>query len=136
MRYIKSRHVSLIKAFDFHGMYHISLSEAYIIIYLLYMAYIIIYLLYMAYMNIINRNESRIKPYEHKNFLRGNPMTGEKTTEASLSSKITLPDSILAGATTPYNYFTSLLLEWATTLIYNDFPAPTERGYNPYKSTM
>ena len=39
-------------------------------------------------MNIINRNESRIKPYEHKNFLRGNPVTGEKTTETSLSSKI------------------------------------------------
>ena len=36
-------------------------------------------------------------------FLRGNPVTGEKTTEASLTSKFTLPDSTLAGATTPYN---------------------------------
>ena len=44
-----------------------------------------------------------IKPYEHLNFLRGNPVTGEKTTEASLSSKFTLLDSTLAGATTPYN---------------------------------
>ena len=30
-------------------------------------------------------------------------MTGEKTMEASLTSKFTLPDSTLAGATTPYN---------------------------------
>ena len=36
-------------------------------------------------------------------FLRGNPMTGEKTTEASLTSSFTLPDSTLVGATTPYN---------------------------------
>ena len=50
--------------------------------------------------------------------------------------KITLPVSTLAGATTPYNYFTSLLQEWATTLIYNDFSAATWRGYNPYKPTM
>ena len=35
--------------------------------------------------------------------LCGNPMTGEKTTEASPTSKFTSPDSTLAGATTPYN---------------------------------
>ena len=46
-----------------------------------------------------------MKSINHKNtrFLRENPVTGEKTTEASLTSKFTLPDSTLAGAPTPYN---------------------------------
>jgi len=35
--------------------------------------------------------------------LRGNPMIGEKTMEASLTSNFALPDSTLAGATTLYN---------------------------------
>ena len=79
-----------------------------------------------------------MKSINHMNteVLRGNPVTGEKTTKASLTSKFTSPNSTLAGATTPYNYFTSLLLEWATTLIYNAFLTPTERGYNPYKPTV
>ena len=37
-------------------------------------------------------------------------MTGEKTTEVSLTSKFTFPNSTLAGATTPYN----LLYQLAT----------------------
>ena len=36
-------------------------------------------------------------------FLRGNPGTGEKTTEASLTPKFTLPVSTLARATNLYN---------------------------------
>ena len=46
-----------------------------------------------------------MKSINHKNtrFLRGNPVTGEKTMETSLTSKFTLPDSTLVGAPTPYN---------------------------------
>ena len=46
-----------------------------------------------------------MKSINHMNtrFFCGNPMTGEKTTEASLTSKFTFPDSTLAGETTPYN---------------------------------
>ena len=46
-----------------------------------------------------------MKNINHRNtrFLCGNPVTGEKTTEASLTSKFTLPDSTLVGAPTPYN---------------------------------
>ena len=46
-----------------------------------------------------------MKSINHKNtrFLHGNPVTGEKTTKASLTSKFTFPDSTPAGATTPYN---------------------------------
>ena len=46
-----------------------------------------------------------MKSINHVNteVLRGNPVIGEKTTEASLTSKFTLPNSTLAGATTPYN---------------------------------
>jgi hypothetical protein len=45
-----------------------------------------------------------MKSINHKNtrFLHGNPVTGEKTMEASLNSKFTLPYLILVGAT-PYN---------------------------------
>ena len=61
---------------------------AYIIICHLYMAYIVIYLLYIAYINIINKNESKHQTIWTLEFLRGNPMIGEKTTEASLTPKI------------------------------------------------
>ena len=44
----------------------------------LYMAYIIIYLLYIAYMNIININESNIKPYEHQDFYVETQWLGRK----------------------------------------------------------
>ena len=46
-----------------------------------------------------------MKSINHKNtrFLSGNPVTGEKTTKASLTSNFTLLDSTMAGATTPYN---------------------------------
>ena len=54
--------------------------------YIHYHLHIIMYLLY-----IINKNESNIKPHGHQDFLRGNPVTGEKTTEASLTSEFTLP---------------------------------------------
>ena len=118
---------------EIYAINHSLINEKVINIYLLYTSYIYIYLLYILHEHY---KQKWIKPYERQNFLRGNPVTGKKTTEASLSSKITLPVSTLAGATTPYNYFTSLLLEWATTLIYNDFPAPTGRGYNPYKPTV
>ena len=58
-----------------------------------------------------------MKNINHMNtkVLRGNPVTGDKTTEASLTSKFTLPDSTLAGATTPYN----LLKEEHRLLFYN-----------------
>ena len=60
-------------------------------------------------------------------------MTGEKTTEASLTSKFTSPDSTLAGATTPYNLLKG---EHRLLFIQFDFPVPTERGTNPYKPTV
>ena len=67
------------------------------------MAYIIIYLLYMAYINIISGNKSKNQTIWTQEFLRGNPVTGEKTKEASLTPKFTLLVSTLAEATTPYN---------------------------------
>ena len=46
-----------------------------------------------------------MKSINHMNteVLHGNPVTGERTTEASLTSKFTSSDSTLAGAPTPYN---------------------------------
>ena len=71
-----------------------------------------------------------IKPYEHYNFLRGNPVTGEKTIEASLTSKFTLPDSTLAGATTPYN-----LLEQNTNSFYTILlPGTNWKGLQPLQA--
>ena len=54
-------------------------------------------------MNIINKNESRIKPYEHKNFYVETQWLGRKPQKLHYLQKFTLPDSTLAGATTPYN---------------------------------
>ena len=71
-----------------------------------------------------------IKPYEHQNFLHGNPVTREKTTEASLCSKFTLPDSTLAGATTPYN-----LLEENTDSFYTILlPGTNRKGLQPLQA--
>ena len=42
-----------------------------------------------------------------------------------------LYQQLLEGATTPYNNFTSLLLEWATTLLYNHFPGCNWKGLQP-----
>ena len=63
-------------------------------------------------------------------FLRGNPVTGEKTTKASLTSKFTLPDSTLAGATTPYN-----LLKGENKLpLYNWLPGTNRKGLQPLQA--
>ena len=58
-----------------------------------------------------------MKSINHMNtkVLRGNPVIGEKTTKASLTSKFILPDSTLAGETTPYN----LLKREHRLLLYN-----------------
>ena len=56
--------------------------------------------------------------------LHGNPVTGEKTTEASLTSKFTSPDSTLAGATTPYN----LLKGEHKLRYYNLLPGTNRKG--------
>ena len=69
-----------------------------------------------------------MKSINHKNtrFLCGNLVTGEKTTEASLTSNFTRQDLTLAGATTPYN-----LLEGEQRLLrYNLLPGITRRGTN------
>ena len=59
--------------------------------------------------------------------LRGNPVIGEKTTEASLTSKFTSPDSTLPGATTPYNLLKGehILLLYNFTSRYQSEGAPT-----------
>ena len=70
-----------------------------------------------------------MKSINHMNtkVLRGNPVTGEKTTEASLTSKFTSPDSNLAGATTPYNLLKGehRLLFYNFTSRYQPEGAPT-----------
>ena len=71
-------HVSLIKAFIFQA-WHVS----YIIIYLLSMAYII----KAKYHHKQNINAKHHPTWTQK-FLRGNPVTGDKTTTTSLTSKI------------------------------------------------
>ena len=126
MRYMKSRHVSLIKAFVFHGMYHISLCEA----------YIIIYLLYMAYINIISENKSKHQTIWTQEFLCGNLVTREKTTEASLSSKIYFTSNCWMGQqpltiTLPIYCWNGQQPFYTIT-----FPVATRRGYNPYTPTM
>ena len=63
-------------------------------------------------------------------FLRGNPVIGEKTTEASLTSKFTLPDSTLVGETTPYN-----LLKGEHILhLYNWLPSTNRKGLQPLQA--
>ena len=73
---------------EIYAINHSFINETVINIYLSYTSYIYIYLLYILHEHY---KQKWIKPYEHQNFLRGNPVTGEKTTEASLSSKFTLP---------------------------------------------
>ena len=65
-------------------------------------------------------------------FLRGNPVTGEKTTEASLTSEFTS-----LGLKTWLGQQPLRIYLWRTKipLIQFYFPAPTERGTNPYKPT-
>ena len=65
--------------------------------------------------------------------LHGNPVTREKTMEASLTSKFTSLDSTLARATTPYNLLKG---EHKLLFIQFDFPVPIGRGSNSYKPTV
>ena len=62
--------------------------------------------------------------------LCGNPVTGVKTMEASLSLKFTLPDSTLAGATTPYN----LLKGEHRLCLYNLLPDTNRKGLQPLQA--
>ena len=66
-------------------------------------------------------------------FLRGNLVTGEKTTEASLSSNIYFARFNPSWGNNPLQF----TLQENTDSVYTiDFPAPTGRGSNPCKPTM
>ena len=57
-------------------------------------------------------------------------MTGEKTTEASLTPKFTLPVSTLAGATTPYNLLEENTDSFNTILL----PGTNRKGLQPLQA--
>ena len=78
-----------------------------------------------------------MKNINHKNtrFLRGNPVTGEKTTEASLTSKFTLPNLTLAGETTPYNLLNHLAVGRRTnTPFIQLLPDTNQKGLQPLQA--
>jgi hypothetical protein len=89
--YIKMRYVPIITSL-LNQMRYVPLitnliNETVINIYYIhYHLHIIIYLLH-----IINKMNQTSNHMDTKIFLRGNPVTGEKTTEASLTSKFTSP---------------------------------------------
>ena len=74
-----------------------------------------------------------MKSINHKStmLLRGNPVTGEKTMEASLTSNFTLPGSNLAGATSPYN-----LLKGEHRLLFYNFTSRNQPEGAPTPTSL
>ena len=103
-----------------HGMYHISSSKAYIIIYLLSMAYII-----------KAKYQRKASSHMDTKNITWKPSDWGENHGSFTNFKNLLYQQLMEVATTPYNNFTSLLLEGATTPLYNHF-----NDYNPYTPTM
>ena len=112
-----------------YGMCHVSLIKTCISIYLSSMACII-----KAKHHHKQNINAKHQPTGTQKFLRGNPVTGEKTTEASLN----FTSLTARGGNNPLQ-FTLPVYCWKenTTPFYTiTFSAATGRGYNPYTPTM